>query len=113
MVVEGEFACVMINDAYENGALSERDFVHLKMLKNVFCNNLCAPIVERHPVTNFLGHPHLNRGTKWIYDKPEHYILQDNILEGFNGSAILKKKPNVRIDANAIYYDDQPESRGD
>eukprot|EP01084_Bolivina_argentea_P042825 78940_1 len=111
MIIEGEFSCIMIvNYRRNNINVNMSELVEIKIIDNVFKNNLCYPIVERHPITDHIGRIHRQRDTKWIYDTPQKYVLKNNVLCGFNGTAVTKRNNNLIIDANTIYFDDQPES---
>eukprot|EP01084_Bolivina_argentea_P015332 28661_1 len=83
-------------------------FVQLKCIGNIFEDNECFTIAERHEPVD----PHVFRirNDEFIINT-ERCVLKDNMLKGYNGR---KVKGNIQInDANKMYYNDVPTKGSD
>eukprot|EP01084_Bolivina_argentea_P015333 28662_1 len=112
---EGETACVLVSeDSYGDLHGSVEDyrnkFVYLKCIGNIFENNMCMTIAERHVPYDELGDPLEHANDEFIINT-DRCILRNNVLKGQNGISVRK---DIEInDANKMYYNDVPTKGSD
>eukprot|EP01084_Bolivina_argentea_P112940 201387_1 len=100
----GEGACVSVTHENYFPHGDENKFVVLKCIGNIFKDNLCYPIAERHVPYNENNEPSEHAGDEFIINT-DHVILKDNVLRGFNGTEV--RVDDDISDANKMYYNSQ------
>ena len=106
----GEFGCILVYDnwfgttARNNNHRGYTDLVRVKCIGNVFENNLCYTIAERHPPLNIDGDDGDDDQSE-IIDEEKRYCLEENMLRGYNGKEIMRR---MIEDANQVYFNDEP-----